>query len=291
MKVEDIALEPGIILHQKYQIDEIYYWGQTGISYLCTDTFEEKKLVIKECCPHKFVNRDLDHKTLVGKNQSGTRYFKEVKETFKEECSIVKKVSGLKKPYPGCTPEYMEEFSENGSYYLVTRYITGEGLDHYLNNEGRYSEKECMLDIVRIVKQIHKKGVLHRDIKPSNILIRPDGKAVLIDFGSACYMNKNSENTRLKYVSNGFSAPELYQGRPTDRRTDIYSIGALFYNILTKYQLPAASEISEEEPIPAISEITPISPRLERAVMHSLELEPQKRTKHLEELELLLKLS
>ena len=164
--------------------------------------------------------------------------------------------------------------------------MEGKSLEDYINQGQNYSIRECMLSLVRIVEQIHKMGILHRDIKPSNIIIRPDGLLTLIDFGSSCFI-KDTGN-KPQFVSRGYSAPELYNGEPSTRQTDIYSIGALLYYILTDYQIPPANEMEEGEKIPTISEFHKVPKRLEKAVMKAIEASPEKRTKHLYQLKILL---
>lgn len=113
-------------------------------------------------------------------------------------------------------------------------------------------------------------------------MIRPNGNVVLIDFGSACY--KGRESLPLQFVSRGYSAPELYDGSPSGYQTDIYSIGVLLYYLLTDYQLPAPDEMEGEE-VPNISEIHPVPPRLEAAIMGAIERDPARRMQSLKKLE------
>ena len=129
--------------------------------------------------------------------------------------------------------------------------------------------------LVDIVDQVHKKGIIHCDIKPSNVIIQDDGKIVLIDFGSACYKKKKGDE--MMFASRGYSAPELYHGGKIDEKTDIYSIGAILYYMLTDCQIPAPDDYDESEEIPSIAELIEIPKPLEDVIMKSLQRDRDKR--------------
>ena len=275
MDVKDIALSPHTRLHGRYEVQEVYYWGHTGIIYLAADLEKGIETAIKEYCPYSLSNRDLDGRNVVCKGNTYRLRFTKGFANFRQECEIVKRVSSIEEPYEKCTVQYLDSFEENGTGYLVTHYIDGMNLKEYIDTGKTYSVAECAQDLLQIVRQVHKLGILHRDIKPSNIIIRPDNRPVLIDFGSACHVTESC--SVLQFVSRGYSAPELYQGGRTDIRTDVYSMGALLYYMLTGCRLPPANEISDDEPVPYISELVPVPEELEKAVMKAIEPDWNKR--------------
>lgn len=279
MDVSDIALPSGTVLHGKYQINTIYYWGHTGIVYLSTDQDSGRTVVIKEYCPYYLANRDMDGKTVICKGKSFEKKYLQAFEAFAKECMIVQKMSDLNRPYAGCTLQYIDYFEENSTIYLVTELVEGKSLEEYILQGEEFSVRNVCLSLVKIVRQVHKRGIIHRDIKPSNIILSKEGKVVLIDYGSACYIGES--NADVVFVSRGFSAPELYRNEKSGVETDIYSIGALLYYVLTDYQLPAANEIEDEREIPFISEFTPISTLLQHIIFQTLKLRRKKRLKHL----------
>jgi len=277
--VSDIALPDGTVLYGKYRIDTIYYWGHTGIVYLSTDMEKEKTVVVKEYCPYYFANRDLDGKKVICKGRSFQKSFQQAREAFEKECSIVRKISDLNRPYVGCTLQYIDYFEENDTIYLVTELVEGKSLEEYILSGEDFSVRNVCLSVVKIVREVHKRGIIHRDIKPSNIILSKEGKVVLIDYGSACY--KDEKNTDVVFVSRGFSAPELYKNEKSGVETDIYSIGALLYYVLTDFQLPAANDIESEDEIPLISEFTPISRLLQYMILKALRLKKKRRLRSL----------
>lgn len=285
MYVEDIALKTEQILHERYVLEEVYYVGHTSIVYLCMDRHTDKIVVVKEYCPHRLANRDMDGRSVICRNECRKQYG-QAYAVFQKEIEIVKKLQGLKKPYCNCVIQYVDSFMENETLYLVTELVEGKSLEEYISEGKNYSIRECMLSLVKIVEQIHKMGILHRDIKPANIIVQPDGRITLIDFGSACYSRESG--SQLQFVSRGYSAPELYNGEVSTKQTDIYSIGALLYYILTDYQLPPVNELEEGDAIPSISEFRSVPLKLEKAVMKAIEPDRSKRAKNLMQLKFIL---
>ena len=198
-------------------------------------------------------------------------------------------MKGLKKPYEGCVLEYLDSFTENGTQYLITKRIRGKSLQDYIENGEDYSVRLAMQQLVAIVRQIHKRGIIHCDIKPSNIILDDEDKHVtLIDFGSASFRDKKQND--MVFVSRGYSAPELYHGGKIDYRADIYSIGAVLYYVLTDSQLPEPDDYDEQEDIPPISEFIDIPPLLEKVILSTLNRNKEKRFKSIFLLQLMLQM-
>lgn len=288
IEVNDIALPEGTILQQRYQIREVYYLGQFGIVYFGADLHTGRNIVIKEFMPYSIANRDMNGKDVVCKSRGCGKQFIKAKENFICECDYVRKLRNLKKPYEGCVLKYLDCFSENETQYLITERIEGRSLQDYIENGENFSVRDTMKMLVAIVRRIHKKGIIHCDIKPSNIILRDDGRIVLIDFGSACY--KKNKGNNITCVSRGYSAPELYHGEKIDFRADTYSIGAVLYYMLTDYQLPEPEDYDEKEEIPKISDFIDIPQSLENMIMRTLDRNKKKRPKSLLLLQIILNL-
>ena len=285
MYVEDIALKTGQILNNQYVLEEVYYVGHTSIVYLGRDKKHDEKIMVKEYCPYRMANRDMDGKSVICRNECKQQYIQAYK-AFQKEIEIVKKLKGLKKPYPDCVIQYVDSFVENNTMYLITELVKGKSMEEYISEGKNYSIRTSMLSLVKIVEQIHRMGILHRDIKPANIMIQPDGRVTLIDFGSACFRSDKEE--QIQFVSRGYSAPELYNGGKSNRQTDVYSIGAVLYYILTDFQIPPVNELEEGESIPSISEFRAVPQKLEKAVMKAIEPQQNKRVGSLSQLKFIL---
>jgi len=121
--------------------------------------------------------------------------------------------------------------------YMAMEYLSGNTLKEKLS-KGKLS----FSDAFRIIKQVasglvyaHDKGYIHRDIKPGNILFRADGTAVLTDFGIAKLQDTSGELTRMGYTMGTvqYMSPEQVVTTDLDKRSDIYSLGLIFYEMLT----------------------------------------------------------
>jgi len=151
--------------------------------------------------------------------------------------------------------------SSGSSLYLVLEYIRGGDLNQRLER-GMH-----VLDLIGVVKDMgkaldyaHTKGFVHRDIKPENILFREDGSAVLTDFGIARFTDTGPTITRVGMVvgTPQYMSPEQASGRELDGRSDLYSLGVVFYRMLTgEVPFKADSAVSIgikhlQEPIPRL---------------------------------------
>ncbi len=127
---------------------------------------------------------------------------------------------------------------EQGYYFIVMSFIEGQTLSSMLKKE-RVLPIGRVLDlfdgVLKGLSVAHEKGIIHRDIKPSNILITPEGKPKIVDFGIAKKVDKEKGSTKTTELAGTayFIAPEQALGKDIDTRADLYSIGASMYYVLT----------------------------------------------------------
>jgi serine/threonine-protein kinase PpkA len=121
--------------------------------------------------------------------------------------------------------------------FIVMEYLAGGTLKQLIGANGMAPERAwgVLREMAEAMAEVHKMGIIHRDIKPDNILLRGNGAAVLGDFGVARRMHKVRNAGRMEYIAGTpyFMSPEQALGEEEDERTDIYSMGAVFFNMLT----------------------------------------------------------
>ena len=178
--------------------------------------------------------------------------------------------------------------------YIVMELIDGLTLREYVTRRGRISWQETLhfsTQIARALEHAHSRGVIHRDIKPQNVMVLKDGSLKVADFGIAQLASVHNTLTREALGSVHYISPEQAKGSGTDRRTDIYSLGVVMYELLTG-ELPYDGETPVSIAISHINggakpprEIRPSIPvGLEQIVMKAMAPDPNDRFSTAEEL-------
>jgi serine/threonine protein kinase len=172
--------------------------------------------------------------------------------------------------------------------YLVFEYIEGRTLSQILK-DGRPLGRDYALEIMRSVgaglAHAHRQGVIHRDVKPGNILISNDGRVLLADFGLAIAPGAPTINQTGRVAGTlSYMSPEQIVGRAVDTRSDIFSLGIVFYELLTG-QKPFSGEsvgklfsnVLNEEPVPPQYLDSTVSSSINEIVLESLAKDPSRR--------------
>ncbi|HSC74620.1 MAG TPA: serine/threonine-protein kinase [Pseudomonadales bacterium] len=126
---------------------------------------------------------------------------------------------------------------KDGTFYMVMEYLPGGDLTKWIQRGLEEQEiLQITSDIASALHLAHEKGFVHRDVKPDNVMFRENNTAVLTDFGIARQKNANNQVTVAGAIlgTPKYMSPEQLQGHPVDARSDIYSLGIMFYEMLTK---------------------------------------------------------
>jgi Tol biopolymer transport system component len=191
--------------------------------------------------------------------------------------------------------------TSDGSPYVVSELLEGETLRERLRSGSIAARKalDYSLQIAHGLAAAHEKGIIHRDLKPENLFLTKDGRVKILDFGLAKLTQADpgsSSHTSMPTVTHGgteaglvmgtagYMSPEQVRGLTLDPRSDIFSFGAILYEMLSGKRAfhgdtPAdtMSAILKEEP-PELNETNRnVSPALERIVQHCLEKNPESR--------------
>jgi Tol biopolymer transport system component/predicted Ser/Thr protein kinase len=190
--------------------------------------------------------------------------------------------------------------SDRGHDFIVMEYIPGQSLSHHLAR-GSVSLNETLHyagEIASALEAAHAAGIVHRDLKPSNILVTPEGSIKLVDFGLARLQQQDTESQSVVPTiagTCGYMSPEQAQGEPVTTQSDIFSFGAVLYEMVTgqrafngKSAASVLAAVLRDEP-PAISSLVPgCPPALQKVVESCLRKEPRQRFQHIGDVRLAL---
>ncbi len=171
--------------------------------------------------------------------------------------------------------EVYESSMEHGKHFIVMEFIDGENLKNMIKAKGPLPIATCLKIAVQVadaLAHMHQSGMIHRDIKPANIMIMPDGRVKLMDYGLVKILGMTSvtiEGASLGTVE--YMSPEQITGEGVDARTDIYSLGITIYEMVTG-RLPFKGETIQEVLRKHQSETPPSARQIRPSVPMELEL-------------------
>ena len=244
---ESFALKPGTILEGKYLVGEMLGQGGFGITYIGFDLLLEQKVAIKEYYPMStgMVSRE-GHSTVVWSSaMMGKTGTQKGFDSFLKEARKMAKLGGI----PGVVG-VKSVFIQNETAYIVMDFIEGETLLKKLQKNGPMDFDSCvklMTPIMQALAEVHEHGIIHRDISPDNIMVRPDGKLILLDLGAAKDLdiqgNDGSVQSSQMVAKHGFSPIEQYsKSGKVGPWTDIYAMAATIYYCCTGILPPPATD-------------------------------------------------
>ncbi|MHC9541211.1 MAG: serine/threonine protein kinase [Vulcanimicrobiota bacterium] len=250
-------LNAGDILRDRYEIQSIIGRGAYGMVYCAGDL---------QVPGATWAIKAIEELNLSDEERT------EAQELFRREASILKELN-----HTGI-PKIVDFFSQGTCHYMVMELIEGVTLQQFLK-EHSPDEKtviEWALRICDILEYLHSLKPLplvFRDLKPSNIMITKKGRLLFIDFGIARFFKREKSQDTYLMGTPGFSPPEQYGSGQTDTRSDIYSLGASLFHILSgedleqfKFSIPPLSRFRSS-----------ISNNLECIIARCLEHDPEKR--------------
>ncbi|MCS7221931.1 MAG: serine/threonine-protein kinase [Anaerolineae bacterium] len=280
----DQLLPVGTILRSRYRIIELVGHGGMGAVYRAEDLrLQGRQCAVKEVLPELGLPPDL---------------LAQMQEQFYREASILARLD-----HPNL-PKVSDYFSHHGREYLVMDFVPGRDLKEIVDEARRQDtflrERRVLgwvAQLLDAVEYLHSQNppVLHRDIKPSNIKLTPQGTIKLVDFGLVKLMAPDDSRTVTVVQGRGtvqYTPLEQYGGDlgHTDVRSDIYSIGATLYHLLTGIP-PADAKQRFLKPgslVPPRSLNPAISARTERAILAAMSMHPDQRPSSIAELRALL---
>lgn len=272
------CLKPGVILKERYKIEEVIGAGGFGITYRAWDPLLQSYVAIKEYYPSGIATRSADSSKVcvpVGQEQreyhrGRIRFLKEAQDVarFQSEPNIVS------------IYDYLEE---NDTAYMVMEYLHGCTLKQYIREHGGRLDTDHILHICLSVLDalavVHKAGMIHRDISPENIFICEDLTVKLIDFGSAKQVYLDGEQTMSVVLKPGYAPPEQYAKKDKQGPwTDIYALGATLYFAATGEKPEESFGRVLEDTIKPVCEVNPEIPRaMSQVIMRAMSVKIEDR--------------
>jgi serine/threonine protein kinase len=249
------TLEELAPLFPELELEELIGRGGMGAVYLATQSALGRKVALK---------------VLLGDLSSAPSFARR----FEREARTLASLS-----HPGCV--VIHDFGErDGFFFLLMEYVDGANLRQLLETR-EVAPREALSIVSRIcdgLQYAHDAGVVHRDIKPENIIVTRDGRVKILDYGLAKLIDPTREDSHLTGTfqamgSVHYMAPEQWK-KPleVDHRADIYSLGVVFYELLTG-ELPVGR-------FPLPSQKVEVDVRLDEVVLKALEIEPERRWQH-----------
>ena len=246
-----MLLKKGALLQGgKYKIEKVLGQGGFGITYLATQDILDRKVAIKEFFFKEFCEREDGTCTVTPGTQSNKTLVEKFLNKFIKEA---KTISTLHHPN---IIQIHDIFRENNTAYYVMDYIDGKSLGDIVKERGALPETKAVGAIKQVaaaLEYIHSKSINHLDVKPNNIMLSNDEeKIILIDFGVAKQYDettKEGTTTTPVGVSCGFSPLEQYKRNGVSSfspESDIYSLGATLYQLITGKTPPEAIEVAQE---------------------------------------------
>ena len=265
------CLRKGTRLIGRYIIEGVLGQDGFGITYLGIDELHEKKVAIKEFFPQGIVTRNIEYQdtvtvTFVGEKDN----YEKGKERFLKEARTMAKFSkdkGIVKA--------LDFFEINNTAYIVMEYLEGVTLKQYLRENKRIDAEdlvELLVPLIESLDEIHSQGLIHRDISPDNIMVLPDGRIKLMDFGAARDYTEFGEKSLSIVLKPGYAPPEQYQTHGVQGPwTDIYALCATMYKCITGENPPDAIERVMDDHLKKISAFgIPVLPQIEEAIIKGM---------------------
>lgn len=209
------GLQVGEVLDNRYSILQMIGQGGTSTVFFGVDERTNRQVAVKEV-------RKLEHKD-----------FSLLQKDVAHELDIMRNLH-----HPSL-PELIDALFYDDSLVIVMEYIPGLSLQMVLEERGAQTEAftlniaRQLAEVLDYMHTLHH-SVIYRDLKPANVIIKPDGKIKLVDFGTARYYKENLDADTINLGTVGYAAPEQYGGMgQTDARTDIYGLGVTLYYLVT----------------------------------------------------------
>ncbi|MDT3678557.1 MAG: serine/threonine-protein kinase [Burkholderiaceae bacterium] len=285
---DSMTLQPGLRLGD-FLITRVVGQGGFGIVYEAEDLTLQRRVAIKEYIPAQLATRIDGTVGVVSSRYAKT--FDLGRRSFLAEARLLAQFR-----HPGLL-EVLHFWEQNGTAYMVMPFYEGRTLDQVLANGPHVIDEAWLKSVIRPVldalEHMHGEDCYHRDVSADNILIRPDGKALLLDLGAARRVIGESDRALTVMLKPGYAPIEQYADDPACRQgpwTDIYAVAAVLHHAVTKRMPPASASRVMHDSLPSLAALAPpgYSRRFLQAIDRGLSIRPEQRPRTVGEFRSLL---
>src|SRR5689334_1372972 len=254
----------GELIADRYELEELVGTGGMSSVYRAHDSLLERHVALK-----------VMHEQLLGEGEHVER--------FRREARLAAQLS-----HPNIVT-VIDRGEQEGRQFIVFEYVEGENLKALVEREAPLAEREAIKLALQVADGLafaHAHGLVHRDVKPQNVLLTEDGRAKVTDFGIARSIDVQHGLTQTGTVmgTSDYISPEQARGGQVDASSDIYSLGAVLYELLTgDVPFPGDNFVSVamrhiNDPPPSVRERRPeLSPRVDAAIRKAMAKDPDDR--------------
>ena len=264
---DDSCLKPGCVLAGRYEIRGMIRSEADHIKHYAFDTLTQTDVVVVEYHPDELDTDFTDSKYIDGMNSFVDLAGKQA--MFASEDGMLRVFDCIR---------------DNNTAYMITEYLDGRTLDEYIRNTGALSAEmavNLMIPVIRAVSAVHSSGMLHLNICPENIFVTTDDRLKLVSFGAGS-----------SSYSSGYSALEVIGSNDdVSVRSDVYSVGAVLYKMVTGVTPPDAADRLEmissngEDPLVLPQIVNPVvNDNKQNAILNAMEMQAANRTTDMEAL-------
>lgn len=268
-------LKPFTILAGKYIVGDVLGEGGFGITYIGVDINLELRVAIKEFYPNGYATRESNVTTeltaYAGQSMDivykwRDNFIKEARSLAK--CAHLSGVVGVK-----------DFFEENNTAYIILEYLEGKTLKEYVREQpgGKVTLSwllPALEPVMTSLDAVHKEGLVHRDISPDNLMLLPDGKMKLLDFGAARDYTESGEKSLSVLLKPGYAPEEQYRSKGKQGPwSDVYALAGTIYKCITGITPPESMERMRQDEMQRPSALgVEILPQQEQALLHAMEV-------------------
>jgi serine/threonine protein kinase len=260
----------------RYEILSVLGRGAMGTVYKARDPMLDRMVAVKTI-------------TIPGGAPQDTQGYR---ERFFREARAAGRLS-----HPGIITIFDVDVDAERGPYIVMEYVAGQTLDQFCSAGNEKRSLPRTLDLVQqlalALQCAHSQGIIHRDLKPANILVTPDGRAKIADFGVAKLDLSQFTSTGVVFGTPSFMSPEQLEGAEVDARSDLFSLGVILYSLLTGYRPFQGTSVATisfkvvyHDPVPVTALNATLPPGTQHVVSRALAKVPTDRYQSAEEMAL-----